>query len=74
MADNEVTLAEVWRGMQRIESDISDIKRENIHRSELAALQKDVERLQDTQKWVARTAGGALLLALMEPVLRLIGA
>lgn len=71
--ENEVTLAEVYRGMQRIEKDLSEMKREGVHRAELAALEADVKELQDAQRWLQRTALGALALAILDPALRLFG-
>ncbi|MGH1977948.1 hypothetical protein [Rothia sp. L_38] len=72
--ETEVTLAEVYRGMQRIEKDLSEMKREGVHRAELAALEADVKELQDAQRWLQRTALGALTLAILDPLLRTFGA
>lgn len=72
--ETEVTLAEVYRGMQRIEKDLSEMKREGVHRAELAALEADVKELQDAQRWLQRTALGALVLAILDPLLRTFGA
>ncbi|MBF0808504.1 hypothetical protein E4U03_07765 [Rothia nasimurium] len=68
--ETEVTLAEVYRGMQRIEKDLAEMRRDSIHRAELAALERNVQDLQDAQKWLQRTAIGALVLAVLDPIFR----
>lgn len=72
--ETEVTLAEVYRGMQRIEKDLAEMKREGVHRAEVSALEADVKELQDAQRWLQRTALGALTLAILDPLLRTFGA
>lgn len=73
MADDEVTLYEVYRGMQRIEADIAAMKSEAIHRAELEAIKADVQELQDANRWLTRTVAGALILAILAPILALFG-
>lgn len=74
MAENEVTLYEVYRGLQRIEAELATMKAEAVHRAELEALKADVRDLQESQRWLTRTAVGALILAILDPVLAVIGA
>ena len=54
----------------RVEKKIDRMEAQAIHRAEIQALEKDVEALQDAQKWLTRTAVGALVLAVLDPVLR----
>ena len=63
MVSEEITLAEVYRGLQRIEGDLKEIKGDAVHRVELESLQADVRDLQDAQKWLVRACGGLFLLA-----------
>lgn len=74
MAENEVTLYEVYRGLQRIEAELATMKAEAVHRAELEALKADVRDLQESQRWLTRTAVGALILAILDPVLAVVGA
>lgn len=71
MVSEEITLAELYRGLQRIEVDLKEIKSDSVHRVELEALQADVKELQDAQKWLIRSMGGLFLGLLADLLIRL---
>lgn len=73
MNHEEVTLGEVYRGIQRLETDMKELRGSAVQRSELCAVEKDVRDLQDTNRWLSRTALGALCIAILDPALRLFG-
>lgn len=56
--------------LARVEQKLDRMEAQGVHRAEIQALQRDIEALQDAQKWLTRAAVGALMLAVLDPVLR----
>ncbi|MBM7052210.1 hypothetical protein [Rothia sp. ZJ1223] len=57
----------------RMEKKLDALETQFVHKVELSALRKDVEELQESNRWLLRTAVGALALAILDPVLRVFG-
>lgn len=77
----EISQQELRRTLERLENAITrlDDKREEVPNFKdlevrLSPIEKDLKALQDANKWIVRTATGALLLAVLDPMLRLLGA
>lgn len=66
MADESfvVTLGEVWRTVQRMESTLSELVRTD-QRATIAALERRVSTLETWHTWILRTIVGAITLAVV---------
>ncbi|MGH1977465.1 hemolysin XhlA family protein [Rothia sp. L_38] len=67
---SELDTRQISAILVRVEKKLDRMEAQAIHRAEIQALEKDVAALQDAQKWLTRTAVGALVLAVLDPVLR----
>lgn len=67
---SELDTRQVSAILIRLEKKIDRMEAQAVHQAQIRALEKDMEALQDVQKWLTRTAVGALLLAVLDPLLR----
>lgn len=66
---NYETLSEI---LTRVEKKVDALEGNLVHRAEFRALERDVRAIQDSMRWLTRTAGSALVLALLDPVIMLL--
>lgn len=62
-----VILVRLEKRFERLEDNL-------VSKAEVQSIREDVKELQDNSKWLMRTAMGALVLAILDPLLRVFGA
>lgn len=57
----------------RMEKKLDQLEQNLVSRVELEALREDVRKLENTTTWLYRTAGSALVIAILDPLFRVLG-